>query len=100
MGGNVSFSSHADLIPAANAAAQRGGGVGARATAGSGGCVTKATAAALTAQTRGGVPFAERPTGFIKQQKGGGAALHTGEGGGRGGRAAPGAQCHSGRLLF
>lgn len=70
-----SFSSHAGLIPAANAAAQRG--TGAMASS-----VTKATTAALTAQqARGGVPFAEGPPGFIaaNQEIGGGAALHTQE---------------------
>lgn len=41
-------------------------------------CVTIATTAAVTAEARGGVPFAERSTAFIAagEQIGGGAALH------------------------
>lgn len=69
------FFSHGGHIPAANAVAQRG--VVAMASS-----VTVATTAALTAEARGRVPFAEGPAGFIaaNQEIGGGAALHTGEG--------------------
>lgn len=74
-GRNVIVFSHGGHIPAANAAARRGAGPMA-------GGVTVATTAALTAEARGGVPFAEGPAGFVtaNRQIGGGAALHTGEG--------------------
>lgn len=67
--------SHGGHIPAANAAAQCGPVVVA-------GTVSVATTAALTAEARGGVPFAEGPPAFIavNQQIGRGAVLHTGEG--------------------
>lgn len=68
----VLLSSHAGLIPAANAATQSG--VTAMAMASS---VTIATTAALTAEARGRVPFAEGAAGLLtaNQERGGGAAL-------------------------
>lgn len=66
---------HAFQIPAAKAATLSGAVAMAC-------CVTVATTAAVTAEARGGVPFAERSAALIAagEQVGGGAALHTGEG--------------------